>query len=417
MYGYVLILPWIGEKFEVLLGYFLLIPFVFVRDYKLLDATDFCLVFSERTWALENVCVKPCGNAQVVVQSVGFLDNVQRRNRFFFVPPFLLILCSFPAPYQKMDGQTEFRTHLKVHLQCKGLATMAAKEVYKPILEELQEQGPRLYARWDKNLFENYCASKVRFMSYFVRAHKYEQEVLRAYATLLAEAVGHGYINRADIEIGRASPHRFTSQNFLGHCFLDLVPEKIKHIPPEQRLSTLARLWNLGEGLLGEPAWVNRYIVSRSRELQDLSAVEDFLIHALGPVLTPPTPASWSGPFSVLRLNTRKQSSDFLPGSMYLASPLVVCIRDRNDPNQQLALFLAHGQKSWFLGATTTLDSWRREASLPAVTLEQDGRLAVGSQRTSLPFVRHLQDVLVVEGGFVVLSAVDSQCLWILESP
>ena len=55
-------------------------------------------------------------------------------------------------------------------------------------------------------------------------------------------------------------------------------------LPAEQHLSLLARVWNLGEGLLREPEWVNAYVMSRIGELRSEKMPETILVDVLRPL-------------------------------------------------------------------------------------------------------------------------------------
>lgn len=142
----------------------------------------------------------------------------------------------------------------------------------------------------------------------------------------------------------------------------------------------------------------------------------EFLVEALGPALAPAEPAAWSGPFAVAVLDARPVLEDFLPGEMYLAAPRVVCVADRRDPAHHVGLLLGHGGGSRLLGPSPPLSPYVEEGPPPAATVSA-GLARVGSHRVELPMLGEAHRVATALAGFVVVSAVDSQRLWIVETP
>lgn len=223
------------------------------------------------------------------------------------------------------------------------------------LILELQAEGPRRSSLWDADFFGIFCVRALRMMSYALKEAPDREQTLRTAAALMVEATCLGHLSHQTVAYGvsYAVPD---CQNFLAHALLALLPSKIAALSPEQRPKCMIELWNLGEGLLAEPAWINRYVVSQADKLNSLNDLRGFLIDTLKPVLTPAPPATWSGPFKAQRLSTRGSHQDFLPGAIYAASPCVVCVRDRRDDEVELALFLQKGGGSRLLGLTRPMD-------------------------------------------------------------
>ena len=140
------------------------------------------------------------------------------------------------------------------------------------------------------------------------------------------------------------------------------------------------------------------------------------LATVLEPVLVPPPPSQWTGPCALAVLDLRRIADRFLPGEMHLAGPAVVCVHDRRRPGAQLGVLLGRGGRSRVLGATPCLGATLHEGARPAVTLD-DGRLAIGKLSVALGWLREPLEKLVTATGFVVASAVDSQRLWVVDTP
>ncbi len=261
----------------------------------------------------------------------------------------------------------------------------------------LAQDGPQRWAGWDVALFERVCRESAVALA--PKLDGQAEPVLAAYLQLLHEANGLGYLQAA---------------NFLSHCLVRLVPEQLAQVPAAQRLEVLANIWNIGEGLLREPVWVDRYVVACAGQLRRLADLETFLVQVLEPALAPATTARWQGPFQVEVLDGRRLLDDFLPGAMHLAAPAVLCVHDRRLAGVQVGVFLRPGKKSAFMGLTPCLGKYEEQA--PAGSMEA-GRLKVGAVVVELPLLGPDHCHVLTRSGFAAASAVDSQRLWIVESP
>ena len=257
-------------------------------------------------------------------------------------------------------------------------------------------------ARFNAAAFTELAASRGAALWHTTR----DEALLRSYLGLLAELVAMGCAPRS------AGAH----DSLLSLVIVDLAPSRLGALPPPARPHALALAWNLGEGLLREPAWMNRYAAARCAQLTELPSLASQLAAVLDPVLAPRPPSRWAGPLTAATVDPRPAHDGFLPGAMHLAAPAVVCVHDRRRAGDHVGLFLDRDGKSHLLGATPCLGENLYEGALPAVTLSGD-TLTVGSLSTRAPFLRALQQTLATSTGFVVASAVDSQRLWVFDSP
>jgi hypothetical protein len=287
-------------------------------------------------------------------------------------------------------------------------------DVYRRLVDGAAREGARLHAAWDPVRFDRLCQGPARILwdRLVARPHGSDEATFSAYLTLLREAVGARYLGRAgdaagDVVVPWAC--------FLEYCFLKLVPEALADEPAEDRVRLLATAWNIGEGLLREPAWLDHYVVAYAAELRRVGAVEPFVLRVLEPVLEPSAPAAWGGPFGLVVLDTRTAHDPFLPGEMHLAAPAVLCVRDRRDPGIHLNILLRHGARSRVLGLSPPLGDYAEERPAPEVRFS-DGRVRIGEHRVDVPRLGEPYRVATAGSGFVVASAPDSQRLWIVES-
>jgi hypothetical protein len=269
-------------------------------------------------------------------------------------------------------------------------------------VKAIKSEGPRRHADWDVALFASLAAGPALTLWKSIEASEDAEKTLGAYLRLLEEAVGKRYVRHS------------APDNLIAVFWTKVIPESLSLHP--NRVALLARLWNLGEGLLGQPSWVNRYVASAAAALTSLEAVEEFLVRVLEPALVPAVPATFGGPFVVSVLDTRPVDERFQPGDMHLAAPAVVCVHDRARPDTQIGLFLKKESRSAFLGSVPCLGRGPTERELPATRFSEN-LVHVGSHEVALPFLRRAQATLVARSGYAVASAVDSQRLWVVESP
>lgn len=271
---------------------------------------------------------------------------------------------------------------------------------------EIAAVARRTSSRFDAARFGALVGAQGRQLWNDIAGEPHAAAVLRSYLRLLAEAVGMGcLIDDAGVQ-----------RDFLSDVLVRQVPARLARVAPERRVPCLAMLWNLGEGLLQEPAWLNRFAMAFAGEVRDLAALPAHLGAVLEPVLVPPPPSQWAGPCTLAVLDPRPLADGFLPGEMHLAAPAVVCVHDRRRAGSQLGVLLARGGHSRLLGATPCLGATVHEGARPAVTFSP-GHVAVGGHRVALGWLRAPLERLVTATGFVLASAIDSQRLWVVDTP
>lgn len=272
---------------------------------------------------------------------------------------------------------------------------------------EMLALGHRLNSRFDGELFRAITESAGAKLWEAVRHDEGAETLLRSYLRLVVEASGMGCLTR---DAGGA--HR----NLLSLMLLDVVPDRLAELAPNQRPHALAFAWNLGEGLLAEAPWMNRYAAAMCADLPSVQGLGLRLESVLEPVLAPRAPSRWVGPHTVKVLDTRSAKDDFLPGAMHLAAPAVVCLHDRRAPRVHLGVMLDHGGRSALLGVTPCLGGMVPDAALPAVEFSANA-VKIGEKSVALPWLRAPRDQLVTSTGFVLATSADSQRLWIVDSP
>lgn len=286
-------------------------------------------------------------------------------------------------------------------------------EVLDGAVKRRGDEGARRFAKWDAALYADLCAGPAKRLWKRLASKPSGAAVLDAYLTLAAEAIGLGYIDRAGFD---AFSEGQPATNLIALCWLDQIPKKSFDGNPKAQIERLAKAWNLGEGLLGEAPWMSRYVTAMLRELASIDQLEVELVRVLEPVLAAPAPSSFHGPFTVSTLDAAQLDDRFLPGEMHLAAPAVLCVHDRKRAGVFAGVFLRPRGESSFLSLTPCLGAAPAEEGVPAISL-LEGRVRIGDSRVALPLLKRAHRAVAARAGFCVVSAVDSQRLWIVESP
>jgi hypothetical protein len=281
-------------------------------------------------------------------------------------------------------------------------------EPVRQLIEKFRRDNPRRHAAWNAALFDELVHGPGEILWIALNTSLREPEdalhVFESWLNLIQEGISLGYLRQA----GGGQP-----SNLLELCLIERIPHEAGPQSKQAYLRHLAVAWNLGEGLAQQPAWINRYVLSRVSELRELNGLEEFLVRVLKPVLAPRAPSTWKGEFRHTVLNPRDVDEDFLPGEMRLIAPVVAAVQDRRRPITLGVLLEEQGQ-SRFLGSLTGFEGDYSEGAAPAVALQANGA-KVGGRRASLPLLTAPYGWLAARTGFVVASAVDSQRLWVLE--
>lgn len=275
---------------------------------------------------------------------------------------------------------------------------------------ELRSQGPRRFSRWDASAFEAYLERCYTALERYLHRNKeepFDEDSLRNYLRLIYEGVGAGWLCVPN-------PGLPTS-TFLAHLLSRLVPPKLPSFPREQRPQILRDVWNLGEGLARQPEWLNQYAIAQTTWTVDLAGLAEHLTSILTPVLVPPPPARWEGRFALNVLDLCQHSEAFLPGRLYLAAPLLLCVEDRLDSEETIGILLQRSQESKVLGTMSRLPEYTESLSLPDIQAHADS-IDINGVSLAAPLIAAPRDVLCAAAGFVAVTAEDSQRLWLVES-
>ena len=273
-------------------------------------------------------------------------------------------------------------------------------------LASLRRDGPRRFARWDATAFDSVAAGPARALATALEGEQDATVALVSYLRLAQQAAGIGVLTRTEDGNGPRG-------SLLERLLLDVVPRTLAGVPAGQRAAALAQVWNVGEGLLREPAWVGRYVDAAAGSIDSLDGLAGRVARTLTPILQPAPPAAWSGDLRVTVLDLRAIHDPFLPSRIGLAAPTVLSVDDRRGGPTIGVLLRRSGCEP--LGLFAGLGDFPEPGPLPSVAFT-DGQAKVGTRGVALPGLRRCHAFAVAAAGFVVACAVDSQRLWVIES-
>jgi len=285
-----------------------------------------------------------------------------------------------------------------------------------PIVLHHDREGERRFSRWDSALFRLIFTGPGQTLAAGLEGSSNAEPVFEAWLRLVAEAIGLGYIQPGFLDA--AGKYSRAAENLVELLLLDLIPDKLPSIAIEGRMSAMARSWNLGEGLFGEPPWLNLCVASAMASVRTLVDLEGRLLRILDAALAPRARSTFSGPFTVRTLDLREIDGAFLPGRLHFGAPALVCVHDRKRPELSAGVLLgARGSTQSLVFRSPCLAAKVAEdKTLPTVTLAQGG-LHVAETRVPLPLFKRGHSATASRAGLVVASALDSQRLWVVESP
>lgn len=277
---------------------------------------------------------------------------------------------------------------------------------FNPADYRLQQR--RTYAHWDAALFERLLigpAAELHGRLADANGDQHVRAVVRAYVTMIQEGIGRALVQNGPTE---------RPGSVLEHCLVHLVPAQLPDCEPGERVGLLATVWNICEGLSRQPGWVGQYALSRIGELPSVQAMDAFLVQILDPVLAP-RESSWSGPFRTQVLDPRPIDDEFLPGRLFLAAPAVLCIEDRLRSGQ-LGVLLQENQRSRWLGPLEKLPQHPQSGGLPRLDFSED-TVTINGSDVPVSLLGRVHQWACSAAGFVIVSAENSQRIWIVESP
>lgn len=282
-------------------------------------------------------------------------------------------------------------------------------------------EGERRFSRWDGPLFEAIVDGPGKRLAGGLDASEASLRVFEAWIGLVVEAIGLGYVRSGVVGEGDA-PRARRPENLVELLFVDLLPSNLPTVALDARMGLLAKAWNLGEGLFGEPPWLNLCVASAMAAPSAagpgaLVDLEGKLLRILDAALAPRARSTWNGPFTVRTIDLREVESAFLPGRVHFGAPTLVCVHDRKRTDLSAGVLLgARGAPNLAFRSPCLADKAPEDPGLPTVTLGQGG-LYVRDTKVPLPLWKRGHSVAASRAGLVVATALDSQRLWLVESP
>lgn len=282
-------------------------------------------------------------------------------------------------------------------------------------VDHFEKEGERRFSRWDGALFRAFVEGPAdRLLSAISGGDTGSvARVFEAYLRLVVEAIGCGYVDASSLD----PKAQEAPSNLMAVLLARLAPALLPKARPSDRVVLLARSWNLAEGLFGEPPWKNRAVAAALSGVDSLSDLDRRLLRVLEAATAPKTRAALAGPFAVRTIDMREVDHAFLPGAMHFSAPSLLCVHDRKRKGVHAGVLLGPRGASTLLGPGPCLGRpEREEADLPTITLIPGG-VRVGDAKLPLSLYSRGHMATASRAGYLAANALDSQRLWIAESP
>ncbi|MDP6447903.1 MAG: hypothetical protein QF805_29185, partial [Pirellulaceae bacterium] len=216
----------------------------------------------------------------------------------------------------------------------------------RQIVEEMQRDGRQTFAQWDPQLFDDISEGPakdlwVALLGNARTPQAAQYDTLADYLRLVSEAIGNGYL----VE----SANGMDLNNVMASCLRDWIPSRLASVSPGKRAESLSTAWNLCEGVLRQPAWINAYLMTRADEMTDLATLEEFFARLLDPVFSPTADAQWTGSLDFTVIDPSEFDEHFLPGEITPLANRVVSVADRRS-RSRLGVLLQKSRQSRCLG-------------------------------------------------------------------
>lgn len=193
------------------------------------------------------------------------------------------------------------------------------------IASELAESYQRRFPRWDAALWEDIVELPAEVLAMGLadadHADANNAKVMTAYLELAAEAVGLGYIYPM-VSVGR--------ENFFTFAWFDLLPHFLSDAPPRRRLDILADCWNLGENLEQAAPWVQRILLSKLRQVEDLTQLRSAVNRIMTDLMSEPMGDLTLKDNKVILVDPTGVDPRFMPGRIEFVAPTVAVVYDRH---------------------------------------------------------------------------------------
>lgn len=282
-----------------------------------------------------------------------------------------------------------------------------------------EREGARRFARWDADLYQAFVdgpGARLFGALWGEGARSPGEALFEAYLRLVVEAIGCGYVDAASLKKADKDDER-PPRSLMALLLTEHIPALLPRAPAGERPALLAKAWNLAEGLLGEPVWLNRAVAGALVSIDSLNDLDKRILRVLEAAIVPRARASLAGPFAVRAVDTREVDHAFLPGAMHFSAPALLCVHDRKRKGVHAGLLLGPRGKASLLGPGPCLGRPEKEdADLPTVTLIPGG-VRVGDAKVPLSLFSRGHSAAASRAGYLIVSALDSQRLWVVESP
>jgi hypothetical protein len=286
---------------------------------------------------------------------------------------------------------------------------------FEQLVAEAATIGRQSHAGWNPELWTKAARGPVQ--SFWQKCHG-DAVATENYLRLLVEAIGRGWLTQTI----NPEPAAFFAAHCRWRCLLEYwlnltIPLEVAMLPAEPRMAAMVRLWNLGENIARDQAWIDPFLLKKHvAHPPGLTELERQLEAWLQPVLQPRGQSRWAPPFDLQIIDGRLIHPEFLPGIMRpgAAAAALVCVQDRR-------LDGVFGGIFWHEPQCEMITHFRNfGVDAPAAEAVQvefaPGQATINGHVVVLPFLHRVHSHLICPHGALLVSAVDSQRLWVIRS-
>lgn len=194
-----------------------------------------------------------------------------------------------------------------------------------PLLVELAEAATgtaRTSPRFHETVYARAVEGPAATLLAGLRAHRRPAAAVRA----LLES--HLRLSAEAVALGRPVAFPWAEGSFLSLALGSLAPRLLPRMEPDAAAAALAGLFNLGENLLNEPAWLERAFCDELAGIERLEDLERRAAEVEAAVTGPPA-GRLGEAFRVFWADTSEADRRFLPGPLHFLHPAVLCVHDR----------------------------------------------------------------------------------------
>ena len=273
---------------------------------------------------------------------------------------------------------------------------------FESVVEEVARVGRSTYGNWSESTYRSLADGPALELWRGLGAASPEScEAVRTYLKLGVDALSHGLL----------APESAEPVGVLSKLWWKIIPRTAGSVPLAELPQQIVTSWNLGEGIRDEGLWLDLVVAHALSSKVTLGQVDAALEAAVDGVFAERSVPSWSGA-KVSVVDCRPAVDDFLPGAMTVLAPAVLSVRDRRHRDVHVGIALQ--KEPVVLGRIPRAEPFEETRKAKPFSFGEWGQLVVGEETVYLSCFGEVDGSIGLGSGFIVLSARNSQRLWVV---